>query len=40
MDKLLNNKETALDVSSLSVGTYFLKIKMNNTSKTFKILKE
>ena len=40
LDKPLNNIETALDVSSLSVGTYFLKIKMNNTSKTFKIIKE
>ncbi len=40
MARMLNSNDTAIDVSTLSAGTYFVKVQSDATSKTVKIIKE
>lgn len=38
--KTFNSNNTAIDISNLASGSYFATVIINNTKKTFKILKE
>lgn len=40
LNKSLDAKQTNLDISKLSTGTYLVKIKTDNTTKTIKVVKE
>ncbi|QBN20163.1 T9SS type A sorting domain-containing protein [Flavobacterium nackdongense] len=39
-EKMINAKETEIEMSTLSKGTYILEIKSLDSSKTFKVIKE
>ncbi|MDG5491182.1 T9SS type A sorting domain-containing protein [Psychroserpens sp. SPM9] len=38
--KMPNNLETTIDMSAMEKGIYFVTVKINNSQKTFKIIKE
>lgn len=40
LNKFLNAKQTALDMSGLPTGTYLVEVKTDNTTKTIKVVKE
>lgn len=40
LDKSVENTETVLDLSNLSISTYFVKIEFDGFSKTIKVIKE
>jgi len=39
MSKVINSKETQLDMSNLANGTYFVKVSSDSKSKTIKVVK-